>query len=134
MQKSLKLAKQAISNRFSSVNDVYYVKQNIDKKSKISLELLSVMFGGLFGATAPTATLIFYLDNKSSQRFTELEKHFKVLHTMSTRTEEKINSLNSNVESYCNQVVRAEIRAEIKDEEIRTEMKELEKNVGKRWW
>jgi hypothetical protein len=134
MQKSLKLAKQAISSRFSSMSDVYYVKQNIERKSKISLELLSVMFGGIFGATAPIATLIFYLDNKSSQRFTELEKHFKVLHTMSTRTEEKINSLNSNVEIYSNQVIRAEIRAEIKDAEIRKEMKELDKNVVKRWW
>jgi hypothetical protein len=42
---------------------------------------------------------------------------------MATRTEEKINSLNSNVEIFSNQV----IRAEIKDTEVRTEMKELEK-------
>jgi hypothetical protein len=116
------------------MSDVYYVKQNIDRKSKISLELLSFVFGGIIGATAPIATLIFYLDNKNSQRFTELEKHFIGLHTMSTRTEEKINSLNSNVEIFSNQVIRAEIRAEIKDTEARTEMKELEKKMTKRWW
>jgi hypothetical protein len=40
MKKSLKLAKQAIPSRFSYMSDVYYVKQNIERKSKISLELL----------------------------------------------------------------------------------------------